>query len=109
MRSPVTGIATLIHPAGRRTTPVRHHALPHQPPQGDQKLARQGHDHGLASATGGLGAGSKPLRQGALLLEHEKSPRQLDHAVYFGRTSAVRVSPPGGRYQFLRGCQFAGW
>src|SRR6266852_3050995 len=59
---------------------VRHHALPHQPPQGDQKLARQGHDHGLASAAGGLGAGSKPLRQGALLLEHEKSPRQLDHA-----------------------------
>jgi hypothetical protein len=36
---------------------VRHHALPHQPPQGDQKLARQGHDHGLARATGGLGAG----------------------------------------------------
>jgi hypothetical protein len=23
---------------------VRHQALPHQPPQGDQKLARQGHD-----------------------------------------------------------------
>jgi hypothetical protein len=59
---------------------VRHHALPHEPPQGDQMLARQGHDHGLASAAGVLGAGSKPLRQGAVLLEHEKSPRQLDHA-----------------------------
>src|SRR4029077_14275942 len=57
-----------------------HNALPHQAPKGDQKLARQGHDHGLASAAGALGAGSKPLRQGAVLLEHEKSPRQLDHA-----------------------------
>src|SRR6266699_5715036 len=59
---------------------VRHHALSHQPPQGNQKLARQGHDHGLASAARVLGAGSKPLHQGAVLLEHEKSPRQLDHA-----------------------------
>ena len=47
---------------------VRHHALPHQPPQGDQKLARQGHDHGLSSTASVLGAGSKPLRQGAVLL-----------------------------------------
>src|SRR5262249_6765995 len=47
-----------------------HSALPHEPPQGDQKLARQGHDHGLASAAGVLGAGLKPPRQGAVLLEH---------------------------------------
>ena len=33
-----------------------HNALPYQPPQGDQKLARQRHDHGLASAAGVLGA-----------------------------------------------------
>src|SRR5271168_5487708 len=59
---------------------IWHHALSHEPPQGDQKLARQGHDHGLASTAGVLGAGSKPLRQGTVLLEHEKSPRQLDHA-----------------------------
>jgi hypothetical protein len=39
---------------------VRYNALPHEPPQGDQKLARQGDDHGLASAAGALGAGSKP-------------------------------------------------
>ena len=39
-----------------------HHALSHEPPKGDQKLARQGHDHGLASAAGVFGAGSKPLR-----------------------------------------------
>src|SRR6516225_4774004 len=54
-------------------------AIRHEPPQRDQKLARQGHDHGLASTARVLGAGSKPLRQGAVLLEHEKSPRQLDH------------------------------
>src|SRR5438445_1662112 len=65
---------------GTQNDAVRHHAVPHESPQGDQKLARQGHDHGLASAAGVLGAGSEPLRQGAVLLEHEKSPRQLDHA-----------------------------
>src|ERR1700745_3702460 len=54
---------------------VRHHALLHKPPQGDQKLPCQGHDHELASTVGILGTGSKPLRQGAVLLEHEKSPR----------------------------------
>src|SRR6266516_3621057 len=56
---------------GTQNDAVRHHAVPHESPQGDQKLARQGHDHGLASAAGVLGAGSEPLRQGAVLLEHE--------------------------------------
>ena len=28
---------------------VRYNALPNEPPQGNQKLARQGHDHGLAT------------------------------------------------------------
>jgi hypothetical protein len=55
---------------GTQNDTIWHNALPHEPPQGDQKLARQGHDHGLASATGVLSAGSKPLRQGAVLLEH---------------------------------------
>ena len=58
---------------GTQNDAVRHHALPHEPPQGDQKLARQGHDHGLASAAGVVGTGSEPLRQGAVILEHEKS------------------------------------
>src|SRR5258708_13819333 len=58
---------------------IWHHALAHQAPQGDQKLARQGHDHGLASTAGVLGTGPKPLRQGTVFLEHEKSPRQLHH------------------------------
>src|SRR5258707_7716847 len=56
---------------------IWHHALAHQAPQGDQKLARQGHDHGLASTAGVLGTGSKPLRQGTVFLEHEKSPRRI--------------------------------
>src|SRR6266699_3127778 len=64
---------------GTQNDAVRHHAVPHESPQCDQKLARQGHDHGLASAAGVLGAGSEPLRQGAVRLEHEKAPRQLDH------------------------------
>jgi len=54
---------------------VRHNALPREPPQGDQKLACQGHDHGLASAAGVLGAGSKPLHQGAVLLVQKEPPR----------------------------------
>ena len=41
---------------------VRYNALPHEPPQGDEKLARQGHDHGLASTESVLSASSKPLR-----------------------------------------------
>src|SRR6266436_182833 len=79
---------------GTQNDAVRHHAVPHESPQGDQKLARQGHDHGLASAAGVLGAGSEPLRQGAVLLEHEKSPRQLDHAPPNPRI-------PGSRQAFL--------
>jgi hypothetical protein len=72
--------ATSVHCARAQYDAVRHHALPHEPPQGDQKLARQGHDHGFARAAGGLTVRSKPVRQGALLLKHETSPRQLDHA-----------------------------
>src|SRR5215475_12893157 len=69
---------------------VRHYSLSHEPPQGDQKLARQGHDHGLARAARVLGAGSKPLRQGTVLLEYEKSPRQLDHASPNARVARTR-------------------
>src|SRR6266404_1989297 len=75
------GAFSILHSLCRtQNDAVRYNAVPNEPPQGDQKLARHGHDHGLASAAGVLGAGSKPLRQGAVLLEHEKSPRQLDHA-----------------------------
>ena len=56
---------------------VWYNALPHELPQGDQKLTRQGHDHGLSSTASVLGAGSKPLRQSAVLLVQKKPPRQL--------------------------------
>src|SRR5580698_8392653 len=72
--------ASSIHCAGRKTMPSGTTPLPNEPPQSDQKLACQGHDHCLASAAGVLGAGSKPLRQSAVLLEHEQPPRQLNHA-----------------------------
>src|SRR5262245_60026188 len=41
---------------------VRYNALPHEPPQVDQQLACQGHDHGLASTESVLRASSIPLR-----------------------------------------------
>ena len=41
---------------------VGYNALPHQPPQGDQKFTRQGHNQGLASTASVLGANSIPLR-----------------------------------------------
>src|SRR6201981_3202662 len=77
---------------GTQNDAIWHHALAHEPPQGDQKLARQGHDHGLASTAGVRGAASKQLRQGTVLLEHEKSPRQLDHASL--NSSVARTRQP---------------
>src|SRR5580704_9215113 len=75
------GTFSILHSLCRtQNDAVRYNALPNEPPQSDQKLACQGHDHGLASAAGVLGAGSKPLRQSAVLLEHEQPPRQLNHA-----------------------------
>src|SRR6516164_1620779 len=42
---------------------IWHHALSHEPPQGDQKLARQGHDHGLFLGTKAMTqAGTPPPR-----------------------------------------------
>src|SRR5204863_8183472 len=55
------------------------HVITQEVPQGDQTRARQGQDHGFARTAGVLRAGPIPLCQGALLLEHEKAPRQLDH------------------------------
>src|SRR5262249_37413202 len=56
------------------------HAIAYEVPQGDQQLARQGHDHLLARGAGVLGASFKPLRQGALVLELKEAPRELDHS-----------------------------
>jgi len=70
---------TSVHYAGRRTTPSgttpsrtrRHRAISSLRAKATIMVLR---------VPRALGAGPKPLRQGAVLLEHEKSPRQLDHA-----------------------------
>ena len=51
----------------------------HQPPQGDEKLARQGDDHGLAGSPCILCALVEPLRQSAILLMQQEAPGQLHH------------------------------
>src|SRR5262245_21936661 len=65
---------------GTEGNAVGHHAIAHEVPERDQELARQGHDHLLARAAGVLGASSVPLSQGAVLLEPEKAPGQLDQS-----------------------------
>src|ERR1700745_262820 len=50
-------------------------------PQSNQQFACQGDDHGFTQSWPAVrGPCSIPLRQGAVLLEHEPAPRQLDHA-----------------------------
>src|SRR5437588_5473762 len=86
------GSFNVLHSCRTQNDAVRYNTFMHEPPQGDQKLARQGHDHGFASAASILGAGSKPLRQGAVLLEHEQPPRQLNHTS--SNPSIARTSQP---------------
>src|SRR6202047_856972 len=84
--------ATSVYCVGRRTTPSgttpsrtsRHKAI---------KSLRAKADHELARTARVLGAGSKPLRQGAVLLKHEKSPRQLDHASPNSSASTSTINP----------------
>src|SRR5215472_5792184 len=52
--------ASAIHCDRTQNDAVRYNALPHEPPQGDEKLARQGYDHGLASTESVLSASSEP-------------------------------------------------
>jgi hypothetical protein len=56
-----------------------HDAIADEVPQGAEKLAGKGGDHLFAQAGCILGARPIPLGQGALLLEVEESPRELDH------------------------------
>src|ERR1039458_7246434 len=80
-RPKLWGAFSVLHSLCRtQNNAVWYNALPHKPPQGDQNLARQGHDHGLASTASVLGAGSKPPRQGAVLLVQKEPPCQLNHA-----------------------------
>ncbi|WP_155924064.1 hypothetical protein [Mesorhizobium sp. L103C119B0] len=60
-------------------------------PQRNQKLARQRHDHRLArgffAAVGR--ARLEPLDEGTVLLEKEKAPGQLDHAMPHAGTAGA--------------------
>jgi hypothetical protein len=59
-----------------------------QPPQSNEQLASQRHDHGLAGRTAGVcGARAEPLRQGAILLEANKAPSEFDHAAAHPRVA----------------------
>ena len=53
-------------------------SLPYEPPTDDQKLGRQGHDHGLASATGVHVAGSNHCAKALFFWNFEQPPRQLN-------------------------------
>src|SRR6516162_11290693 len=70
-----------------------------QPPQSDEQLASQRHDHGLAGRTAGVcGARAEPLRQGAILLEADKAPGEFNHAAAHPRLAGSRqtfLPPPG--------------
>ena len=65
----------------------------------------QRHDHRLARVAAPIGrAGLKPLGQGAVLLEPEKTPRQLDHAAPNASVTGARkaglaalLTSPSGR------------
>jgi hypothetical protein len=57
-----------------------HHAIADEVPQGDQELARQSNDHLLAQRGAFSVRARNQLAQGALLLEIEETPRELDHA-----------------------------
>ena len=55
---------------------------------------RQRDNHGLAGAGSAIGRPPlEPLRQGAVFLEHQKAPRQLQHAVWaFSPREEVRFA-----------------
>lgn len=61
---------------------LRHLADAHKSPQCDEELSRERHNHDLAHGPAGiLGSGPIPFDQGAVLLEQQHAPRQLDHAL----------------------------
>src|ERR1700749_186413 len=60
---------------------MRHFTCGDHAPEGDEQLAGECDDHfRLACAVSALGPRSEPLRQGAILLEQQEPPGELDHA-----------------------------
>src|SRR5258707_4005848 len=57
---------------------LRHLAGRYQPPQGDEQLTRQRHDHGFARGAAAIGgAGGEPAGEPTLLLEDQRTPDPL--------------------------------
>src|SRR3979409_2271518 len=81
---------------GPQGEPCRYLAHRHKMPERNEQLARQRHDHGLARAGRILGSDPIPLCQLAILLEHQETPRELDHTTFGDRarseTSSIRCS-----------------
>src|SRR5271165_3685312 len=65
----------------------RHLATGHKAPERDQQFARQRHDHRLPLAARTLGSRSIPLGQGAVFLEQQETPCELDHTAAHSRIS----------------------
>ena len=87
-----------LHDAGRKMTPIWQLAGCDETPKRDEQLACQRHDHGLARAAAAVGRSRlKPLGQGAVLLEPEKTPSKLDHATPDAGVAGARktlLAPP---------------
>src|SRR4051794_21778110 len=71
----------------------------HQPPQRDQQLPRQRHDHGLARAAAGV-RGARPVPPGevAVSLEAQEAPGELEHAAAHpgvAHPGQALLPPPG--------------
>src|SRR3954463_5410409 len=71
----------------------------HQPPQRDEQLPRQRHDHGLARAAAGV-RGARPVPPGEVTvpLEAQEAPGELEHAAAHAGVAHPRqalLPPPG--------------
>src|SRR3954465_6210440 len=71
----------------------------HQPPQRDEQLPRQRHDHGLARAAAGV-RGPRPVPAGEVTvsLEAQEAPGELEHAAAHAGVAHPRqalLPPPG--------------
>src|SRR5260221_12102955 len=63
-------------------------------PEGDEQLTRQRHNHRLACAGASVGGSCRePLGQGAVLLEPDKTPSQLNHAAADADIAGARKTP----------------
>ena len=72
----------------------------HQAPERDQQLSGERHDHRRLARTPS-GSSPVPLRQPAILLEHQESPSELDHNPRRTRALPALASPFSRRLEPL--------